>query len=125
MTGGAGAEDVFYLSYHDHYSQYGTLGAYEGGDTISDFEHGVDHIAVNRDWLGCGNIGGPAGVLTDQRADFATPGTTAVSSQPTFFRNAAAGVLQFDRDGNGASAAVNIATLTNQPTFTLSDTWTA
>jgi hypothetical protein len=34
-------------------------------------------------------------------------------------------VLEFDPDGSGAGAAVNIATLSNVPTFTLSDIWTA
>jgi Ca2+-binding RTX toxin-like protein len=125
LTGGAGAEDFFYLSYNDHYNQYGTLEAYEGGDTITDFEHGVDHITVSRYWFGFGNIGGPAAALTAQHADFITSGTAAGSTKPTFFWNAATGELQFDADGTGGTAAVNIATLSNLPTFTLSDIWTA
>jgi|GEM_PF-1213983 len=125
MTGGAGAEDFFYLSYNDHYNQYGTLEAYEGGDTITDFASGVDHITVSRYWFGFGNIGGPAAGLTAQHADFITSGTAASSTKPTFFWNADTGALLFDADGTGGTVAVNIATLTNGGALTLSDIWTA
>jgi len=125
LTGGAGAEDFFYLSYNDHYNQYGTLEANEGGDTITDFATGVDHITVSRYWFGFGNIGGPAAALTAQHADFITSGSAASSTKPTFFWNAATGALLFDADGTGGTAAVNIATLTNGATMTLNDIWTA
>jgi len=124
MTGGAGAEDFFYLSHNDHFNQFGTLEAYEGGDTITDFAPGVDHITVSRYWFGFGNIGGPAAGLTAQHADFITSGG-AVSTKPTFFWNAATGALLFDADGTGGTAAVNIATLTNGAALTLNDIWTA
>jgi len=125
LTGGAGAEDFFYLSHNDHFNQYGTLEANEGGDTITDFASGVDHITVSRYWFGFGNIGGPAAALTAQYADFISSGTAASSIRPTFFWNAATGALLFDADGTGGTAAVNIATLTNGATLTLNDIWTA
>ena len=79
----------------------------------------------SRYWFGFGNIGGPAAALTAQHADFVSNGSAAATTKPTFFWNAATGVLEFDPDGSGAGAAVNIATLSNVPTFTLSDIWTA
>ncbi len=125
ITTGGGADDLFFLSYNNHLNQYGTPEPYEGGDTITDFTHGVDHITVSRYWFGFGNIDGPAASLTSTYADFITSGTTPVSSKPTFFWNPVTGVLLFDADGTGATAAVGLATLTGVSTFTLSDIWTA
>ncbi len=124
ITTGTGFDDIFYLSYSNHTNQYGTVEPYEGGDTITDFTHGADHITVSRYWFGFGNIAGPAAALTSAYADFITSGTTAVSSKPTFFWNDVTKVLQFDPDGTGASAAVILATLTGA-TLTLNDIWTA
>ena len=125
ITTGAGADDLFFLSYNNHNNVYGTPEPYEGGDTITDFTHGTDHITVSRYWFGFGNISGPAAALTSTYADFNTSGTTATSTKPTFFWNATTGMLTFDPDGTGANAAVNIAHLTNGATLTLSDIWTA
>ncbi len=124
ITTGGGADDLFFLSYNDHYNQYNTLEANEGGDTITDFTHGVDHITVSRYWFGFGNIGGPAAALTLASADFVTSGGAATSTKPTFFWNDTTKVLEFDPDGTGASAKVLLATLTGA-TLTLSDIWTA
>ena len=124
ITTGAGTDDIFFLSYSNHTNQYGTPEPYEGGDTITDFQHGVDHITVSRYWFGFGNVPGPAAALTSTYADFITTGTTSVSSKPTFFWNDVTKVLQFDPDGTGASAMVQLATLTGT-TLTLSDIWTA
>ena len=124
ITTGAGADDVFFLSYRNHTNQYGTPEPYEGGDTITDFQHGVDHITVSRYWFGFGNIAGSAAALTSANADFITAGTTSASSKPTFFWNDVTKVLQFDPDGTGASAMVQLATLTGA-TLTLGDIWTA
>jgi Ca2+-binding RTX toxin-like protein len=125
MTGGAGADDFFYLSWNDHYNQFGTLEAYEGGDTITDFQHGTDHVIVSRYWFGFGNIQGPAAALTAADANFVDNGSAATSSKPTFYWNVGSGVLQFDPDGNGASQAVNIATFAPGTTLSLSDLWSA
>ena len=124
ITTGAGADDIFFLSYSNHTNQYGTPEPYEGGDTITDFQHGVDHLTVSRYWFGFGNVPGPAAALTSTYADFITAGTTSVSSKPTFFWNDVTKVLQFDPDGTGASAMVQLATLTGA-TLTLDDIWTA
>ncbi len=123
ITTGFGADDIFFLSYNNHTNQFGTPEPYEGGDTITDFTHGTDHITVSRYWFGFGNIGGPAAALTSANADFITSGGPA-SAKPTFFWNAATGLLEFDPDGTGAGARVNLATLTGA-TVSLSDIWTA
>ena len=110
---GSGADDVFFLRYET-----------EGGDTISDFTHGVDHITVSRYWFGFGGIAGPAAALTSADADFITPGLPATSTKPTFFWNPGTGLLEFDPDGTGVAAKITLATLTGA-TLTLSDIWTA
>ena len=124
ISGGAGTDDFFYLSWSNHVNQYSTPEPYEGGDTITDFQHGVDHITVSRYWFGFGNIAGPAAGLTSADAGFVTAGSIATTAMPTFFWNAATGVLEFDPDGTGAAAKVVLATLAGA-TLTLSDIWTA
>ena len=125
ITTGGGSDDIFFLSYYDHTNAYGTVEPNEGGDTITDFTVGQDHVTVSRYWFGFGNITGPAAALTGANADFITSGTTAASTRPTFFWNQAAGVLQFDPDGAGAGTAVTLATFSNGVTLQLSDIWTA
>ena len=124
ITTGFGADDLFFLSYSNHLNQYGTPEPYEGGDIVTDFAHGIDHITVSRYWFGFGNIAGPAAALTATNADFITTGTAATSSKPTFFWNGTTNVLEFDPDGTGASAKVLLGTLIGA-TLTLSDIWTA
>ena len=125
ITTGGGSDDLFFLSYYDHTNQYGTVEPNEGGDTITDFAVGLDHVTVSRYWFGFGNIGGPAAALTSTNADFITAGTTAVSTKPTFFWNQATGVLSFDPDGTAAGHVVTLATFTNGLTLHLGDIWTA
>ncbi len=125
ITTGAGADDLFFLSYYDHTNAYGTVEPNEGGDTITDFAVGLDHVTVSRYWFGFGNIGGPAAALTSTNADFVTTGTIAASARPTFFWNQATGVLSFDPDGTGAGATVTLATFSNGAVLHLSDIWTA
>lgn len=125
MTGGAGADDFFYLSHNDHFNQWGTLEGYEGGDTITDFEHNIDHIIVSRYWFGFGDIEGPAAALTTAHANWIEDGSAAPSAKPTFFWDPASGVLLFDGDGNGPGEAVLIATFSLGTTLSLNDLWTA
>ncbi len=125
ITTGAGSDDIFFLSYYDHTNVYGTVEPNEGGDTITDFTPGADHVTVSRYWFGFGDIAGPAAALTAANADFITAGTTPVSVKPTFFWDQATGVLLFDPDGTGAGLAVNLATFSNGTALTLSDIWTA
>ncbi len=125
ITTGAGADDLFFLSYYDHTNASGTVEPNEGGDTITDFAPGQDHVTVSRYWFGFGNIGGPAAALTSTNADFITSGTTAASTRPTFFWDQATGVLGFDPDGTGTGTVVTLATFSNGAALHLSDIWTA
>ncbi|MDI1295693.1 MAG: calcium-binding protein [bacterium] len=125
ITGGAGVDDFFFLSYYDHVNSYGTSEPNEGGDTFTDFQHGVDHITVSRYWFGFGNIGGPAAALTSANADFLSQQGGATSTKPTFLWNDQTKALYFDDDGTGSHSATLLATLQAGATLTLSDIWTA
>ncbi|MEJ7933269.1 hypothetical protein WG907_03245 [Sphingobium sp. AN558] len=125
MTGGSGVDDFFYLSFYDHVNAFGGSEPNEGGDTITDFLTGVDHITVSRYWFGFGNIAGPAAALTTDNADFVTNGTPA-SARPTFLWNTATRELAFDGDGDAAGyAPVLLATLSGTSSLALADIWTA
>lgn len=125
ITGGAGADDIFFLHYNTGLDKWGQPFVAEGGDTITDFTHGVDHITFSRYWFGFGNISGAAQPLTSQYCDFVTSGMTANNNKPTIFWNSANAQLLFDADGTGSDATVLIATLQQGATVTLSDIWTA
>ena len=111
LIGGAGADRFLFA-------------AGDGGDTISDFTHGVDMISLARSAFGFGAIQGEERALTSADADFITDGSAATSGKPTFFWNAATGVLAFDADGNGSGQAVTLATLAGGAKLMLSDIWT-
>jgi Ca2+-binding RTX toxin-like protein len=91
LAGGDGA-DVFRLN-----------APAEGGDVITDFQAGVDRIAVLSPNFGTLT----AGALS--AANFALNSPT--DADDLFVFNTATGVLSFDADGSGAGVAVTIATL--------------
>jgi Ca2+-binding RTX toxin-like protein len=116
VTGGSGAEDFFFLRWDGS--------AYEGGDTFTDFQSGVDRITVSRFWFGFGSIAGPAAALTTANAAFVTTGA-ATDGRPTFLWNSGSRELWFDPDGTGGTAPVLLATLQQGAAITLADIWTA
>ncbi len=124
LTGGTGVDNFFFLSWNDHFNQYGTLEPYEGGDTFTDFTSGTDRIILSRYWFGFGNIGGPAAALTETHANFVTNGA-ATTSRPSLIWNQTNRTLSFDADGNGATQAVLLGTFQQGATMALSDIWTA
>jgi serralysin len=124
LTGGTGVDNFFFLSWNDHFNQYGTLEPYEGGDTFTDFASGTDRIILSRYWFGFGNIGGPAAALTETHANFVTNGAAA-TSRPSLIWNQTNRTLSFDADGNGATQAVLLGTFQQGVTLTLGDIWTA
>jgi serralysin len=124
LTGGTGVDNFFFLSWNDHFNQYGTLEPYEGGDTFADFTSGTDRIILSRYWFGFGNIGGPAAALTETHANFVTTGAAA-TSRPSLIWNQTNRTLSFDADGNGATQAVLLGTFQQGVTLTLGDIWTA
>lgn len=78
----------------------------EGVDTITDFTPGADRIAV----VSSNFASLPLGALAGNR--LYAYGATLPSSAAVFLFNGNSGALYFDSDGNGAAAAVQLATLT-------------
>ncbi|HLO76342.1 MAG TPA: M12 family metallopeptidase [Magnetospirillum sp.] len=103
LTGGAGA-DVFY------YARPG-----DGGDTVTDFLRGTDHIRLNS--ANFGNI--TTAQLSAGRFAANSNGHATVAAAQVLF-NTTTGGLSYDADGTGGTAAVTIATL-NIRTLAASD----
>ncbi|WP_295622784.1 FG-GAP-like repeat-containing protein [uncultured Lamprocystis sp.] len=103
LTGGAGADRFRFVT------------AAEGVDTITDFTSGTDHIQV----VSANFAGLPVDRLAAER--FIPAGTALTSSDTVFLYDFDSGVLSFDADGNGAGAAVLIATLTGPRTLAAAD----
>ncbi len=103
LTGGAGADTFVFHA------------PAEGGDTITDFAPGLDHIALDATGFGL------AGPLTEGANFVAGAGATAVAAVATLAYDTATGQLWFDADGTGAAAATLLATLTGQPALTAAD----
>ncbi len=103
VTGGGGADNFFYLS------------PGEGGDTIDDFEVGVDTISI----VGAFFPGGLSGGVVPASQFFDGPAATDASQR--FGYNSATGEVFFDEDGLGGVDQITLATLTNQPAFTNAD----
>lgn len=77
----------------------------EGGDTITDFAHGSDHIGVARVGFGLENLS--SGTLPS--AEFAVGAAT--TAQQHFVYATGSGDLSFDPDGNGAASAIELVHL--------------
>ncbi len=95
LTGGAGS-DYFFLD--------GSTGT----DTITDFVT-EDNLFLNS-----------AAFVSQGTLQFVTNGV-ATTTDSTFLFNTTTGLLQFDADGNGAGAAVDVVFLSGSPTITLGD----
>ncbi len=87
----------------------------EGTDIITDFAVTPDAIRILASVFGGGLV---AGTLA---ADRFVLGTQAVDSDDRFIYNQNTGDLYFDIDGNGATAQVQLATLTNLTTLSNTD----
>lgn len=101
MTGGSGADQFVFRS------------ASEGGDKITDFAPGLDHLVLTGSAFGL-----PASLSEGQ--GFET-GAAAQGAGPTLVYNPASGVLKYDPDGAGAATAITLVTLTHHPLLTASD----
>jgi Ca2+-binding RTX toxin-like protein len=84
-------------------------------DTVTDFQHNVDKLLVD-DAVFKGI--GAAGALN---ADFFHVGAAAHDANDRIVYNKATGVLSYDADGTGASAAVQCAVLANKAVVSASD----
>ncbi|GCA93790.1 calcium-binding protein [Microcystis aeruginosa] len=103
LTGGAGA-DRFAFSSSTH-----------GIDTITDFNPAVgeDIINVTRSGFGGSTALPSLGALTTAQFLSGAGATSATTTAQRFIYNTTDGALRFDVDGTGATAAVQIATLSN------------
>lgn len=122
MSGGTGDDHLIGGAGRDRLN--GGLGAdsfdfrmvTEGGDTIVDFAHGVDHLTFT------GSAFGLSGPLVDGVSFIAGAGAVQpVSSAPVLLYDTAAGVLSYDADGTGAGAAVTMAVLANHASLSAAD----
>lgn len=100
LTGGDGA-DTFRFSVNDGQK-----------DTITDFQHGLDVIAISRDAFG---------LSATQSLTFAVDKAHMTSTAATFYYDGAHSTLYFDPDGKGAHAPIAIAELTNVFALTAPD----
>ena len=114
MTGGGGA-DLFELT---------TPGSATVPDTntIADFTHASDRIALSNARFGLGLAGAsttpqalPVSLFSPQ-----SNGSFTTAAQ-RFAYNSTSGALSYDADGSGAGASRLIATLTTHPTLAITD----
>jgi Ca2+-binding RTX toxin-like protein len=87
----------------------------EGIDRITDFNIADDTILISQSGFGGGL---PLGVLSPNRF---LVGSSATTPDHRFFYNSSNGALFFDSDGNGATSAVQFATLTTGLALTNQD----
>ena len=123
LTGGAGADKFVFDKVHEMVvtgaatapqSYVDTAFNLTGVDTITDFLHGADKIELHLDQYT--NLAGFSAANLVSNAS----GAAADANDYLLF-NTTSKMLSYDADGNGAGAAVNIATLTGVTTFTASD----
>ena len=102
LKGGVGA-DVFLFH-----------AASDGGDRISDFVAGTDHIALDAANFGLATLVAGVNFLVGESA-------VALSAAPTLIYHSTSGILSFDADGTGAMAATTLAKLVGAPALTVDD----
>lgn len=110
MVGGSGADKLSGGADADHFVF--NL-ASEGGDRITDFAAGVDHIDL------AGSTFGLTGPLVDGESFIS--GGAATAATATVLYDPATELLSFDADGTGAGSAVSLAQLTNHAALTAAD----
>ncbi len=98
------------------------LGRRADTDTIADFTHASDRIALSNAGFGLGLAGAsatpqalPASLFSPQ-----SNGSFTTTAQ-RFAYNSTSGALSYDADGSGAGASRLIATLTTHPTLATTD----
>lgn len=106
MTGGAGADRFFFNA---------ALNA-TNVDTVQDFGPGADLLVLNPDVF---QALGPAGhALAASQFHSGAGVTTAEDANDHILYDTDTGALYYDKDGTGAAAAVQFATLTDHPDIT-------
>jgi Ca2+-binding RTX toxin-like protein len=112
LTGGAGKDKLTGGCGQDNFS---FSSPNEKIDSITDFKSVDDTISV--DDVG---FGGGLAIGTLFETQFVL-GTAAADSDNRFIYNQGTGALFFDVDGTGATAKIQIATLTNKPVISFED----
>ncbi len=101
LTGGSGADRFVFNT------------ALNGNvDTITDFGNGADKLVLSSLVFEGLSAGGTVLLET---------GDAATTDKPTVLYDASTGMLSYDKDGNGATAAVNFAELQGAPTLSSTD----
>jgi Ca2+-binding RTX toxin-like protein len=113
LAGGLGADTLYGLGGADTFV-FDTAPSAANADTINDFVGGVDRIELARSSYGALALG------TLATGAFTT-GAAATTAEHRIVFDAATGRLLYDADGNGAGAAVLIATLQGTPTVSAAD----
>ncbi|PPC88745.1 MAG: calcium-binding protein [Methylotenera sp.] len=123
LTGGGGADKFVFGKVYEQIvtgaatapqSYVNTAFNLTGVDTITDFLHGTDKIELHLDQYT--NLAGFSAANLVSSAS----GVAADANDYLLF-NTTSKMLSYDADGNGAGAAINIATLMGVTTFTASD----
>jgi Ca2+-binding RTX toxin-like protein len=89
----------------------------QGTDLIYDFTSGVDHLQLSASGFGVA----PGTVLTDGVSFVSGASPAATAATPTLLYDTASGMLSFDADGSGASAAASFALLVAHPALHAAD----
>jgi tyrosinase len=101
LTGGKGSDEFRFYSVDD------------AGSTITDFSPTEDTISFSASGF-LGGLRKDIPVLDEQ----VVLGISSPSSSTRFLYDRSSGILSFDPDGNGSTAAVSIVTLENKPILT-------
>ena len=89
----------------------------QGTDLIYDFTSGVDHLQLSASGFGVAS----GTVLTDGVSFVSGASPAAAAATPTLLYDTASGMLSFDADGSGASAAASFALLVAHPALHAAD----
>lgn len=103
LVGGAGADQF----------RYANVG--ESGDTIADFQSGIDTLQFSASGFGSGLTGGALA------ANRLVIGTSATQNFGQFVFDSSTSILYWDADGTGAGAKVAMFALTNITSLTVND----
>lgn len=107
LTGGGGADQFL----------FDVIETSANKDTIKDFEHGIDDIALSRSVFSA-FASSPQGAIS---ASAFTLGTAATTTAQHLIYDKASGALYYDADGVGGQAQVQIALLSTKPVLDAGD----
>ncbi|MDF8333675.1 calcium-binding protein [Novosphingobium cyanobacteriorum] len=116
LWGGLGADNLTGGGDADLFG-FDTLESSASKDTIKDFEHGIDEIALSRSVFTAFSGSAPGGISANAFA----LGTAAAAATQHLIYNQATGALYYDADGVGGQSQVQIALLSTRPVLDAAD----